>query len=50
MRDDKTGVVRPAVKGVKLSLFKVDDPQRPIEEHSLVLGDQGSSTQVPSSE
>lgn len=37
------GVVR---KGVKLSLFDVSDPENPKEQAVLVLGDQGTLTEV----
>jgi inhibitor of cysteine peptidase len=37
---------RVITKGVKLSLFNVNDPENPTEEAVLVLGDGGSSTEV----
>jgi len=37
---------RVTMKGVKLSLFNVNDPENPTEEAVLVLGDAGSSTEV----
>lgn len=33
-------------KGIKLSLFNVNDPENPTEEAVLVLGDRGSTTEV----
>ena len=43
---DASGNVRVVTKGVKLSLFNVNDPTNPQEEDTLVLGDKGSSTEV----
>jgi hypothetical protein len=37
---------RVEMKGVKLSLFNVNDPENPTEEAVLVLGDTGTSTEV----